>query len=114
MDLALIIIGWIGWLFCVYLAASFAWGCRSNAKHGMSFHWATAIQTFFWWLIAIVFLLMPVNKLHILWLLPLAFYGARYLVLAGPPLLSRPVMFLTRLFMRLLLAGTGHTEGIRP
>ena len=100
------IIGWIAWVFTVYLALSFAYGCRKWARQGYSFQWATAVQTFFWWVITIVFLLAPLNKLHILWLLPVLYFAAQYIALVDVPILRKPVLLLTELFMELVLVGT--------
>jgi len=107
MDIVLSIIGWVAWTFSVYLALSFAYGCRRTVRSGQSFQWATAVQTFFWWVIAVVFLFTPFNKLHILWLLPTLFFSAQFLVLLRIPLLTPVVIFLTHIFMKLVLFGTG-------
>jgi len=110
MDIVLSIIGWVAWTFSTYLALSFAYGCRRMIRSGRSFQWATAVQTFFWWVIAVVFLFTPFNKLHILWLLPVLFFGAQFLVLSSVPLLTPAVLFLTRIFMKLVLLGTGASR----
>ena len=107
MDIALSIIGWVTWAFSVFLAFSFAYGCRMTVRSGQSFQWATAVQTFFWWVIAVVFLFAPFNKLHILWLLPTLFFSAQFLVHLRIPLLTPVVIFLTHIFMKLVLFGTG-------
>lgn len=99
------IIGWLAWALVAYVAVTFAYGCRVYAASGEGFQWATAIQTFFSWCIALAFLVGPWNKLHILWLGPLAYLAAPYLVLARIPVLSPVVMFVTRSFMAVVLAG---------
>ena len=110
MDIALSIIGWVTWAFSAYLALSFAYGCRRTVRSGRSFQWATAVQTFFWWVIAVVFLFAPFNKLHILWLLPVLFFGAQFLVHSRIPILTPVILFLTRIFMALALFGTGASR----
>jgi hypothetical protein len=86
------------------LAVSFAFGCRSYAKSG-HFQWATGVQTFFFWLIAILFLVFRWNKLHILWVTPVAFFMSLFLVLGGIPILSPLVLFATRIFLGIILIG---------
>ncbi len=66
---------------------------------------ATAVQTLFLWIIALVFLLMDYSKLHILWVGPVSFLAASFLVLSGVPLLSPLVIFATRAFVEIVLLG---------
>jgi hypothetical protein len=89
------------------LALTFVYGCRKTVRSGQPFQWATAVQTFFWWVIAVVFLFIPLNKLHILWLLPILLFSAQFLVLTGVPILMPVILFLTQVFMKLILFGTG-------
>lgn len=105
MTIALSVLGWIAWAAVAYLAVTFAYGCRRYAAAGQGFQWATAIQTFFWWLISIVFLVTPLNKLHIIWLLPVGFFSAQFFALGSVPLLSPVVRSATRVFMGLILVG---------
>ena len=105
------IIGWVVWVILAFLAVSFAWGCRSYAKSGQAFQWATAVQTFFWWLIAILFLIFEWNKLHILWIAPIAFFSAQFLVLGSVPILSPIILFATRMFLGIILIGVEKPEG---
>ncbi len=51
------VVGWGLWGFVAYLAVTFTIGCRQYAASGHTFMWATAIQTLFWWGLAIAFLL---------------------------------------------------------
>ncbi len=99
------IIGWIVWGIVVFLAISFAWGCRSYAKSGQHFQWTTAVQAFFWWIIAIIFLIFGWNKLHILWIAPIAFFSAQFLALGDIPILSPIILFATRIFLSIILLG---------
>ncbi|MDP3024504.1 MAG: hypothetical protein Q8O10_03115 [candidate division Zixibacteria bacterium] len=107
MKIVLSIIGWAAWVFCAYMALTVAYNCRRLVRNGQSFQWATAIQSFFFWIIAIVFIFAPLNKLHILWLLPICFFGTGYLVLVGVPILSPVILFFTQIFMILVLFGAG-------
>jgi hypothetical protein len=107
VNIVFSIIGWVAWTFSAYLALTFVYGCRKTVRSGKSFQWATAVQTFFWWVIAVVFLFIPLNKLHILWLLPILLFSAQFLVLTGVPILMPVILFLTQVFMKLILFGTG-------
>ena len=99
------VIGWILWGLVVYFAVSYAYGCRRYVASGQGFHLATGVQAFFWWLIAVVFLITRLNKLHIIWIVPLGFYGAHYIAFIGIPVLSPLVLLATRTFLRLMLLG---------
>lgn len=45
------------------------------------------------------------NKLHILWVTPIAFFSAQFLVLGGVPILTRIVLFATKMFLAIILLG---------
>lgn len=100
-----LISGWIIWGILVFFALSFAFGCRTYMKRGQGFQMATGVQTFFFWIIAILFVLFGWNKLHILWLFPVAFFTAQFFSLRSIPLLSSVVLFFTRIFLSLILLG---------
>lgn len=106
------IIGWTVWGIVAFLAVSFAWGCRSYSKSGQGFQWATGVQTFFWWVIAILFLIFEWNKLHMLWIAPTLFFSAQLLVLGRVPLLSPIILFATRMFLGIILIGVEKPEGL--
>ena len=99
------VIGWIAWAVVACLALTFAYGCRRYMAAGRNFQWTTGIQTFFWWLIAVVFLIAPLNKLHIIWLVPLGWWGAWFIAIAGIPVLSPLVLLATRAFLGLIFMG---------
>ena len=105
-------IGWISWGIIGFLALSFAWGCRSYVKAGHGFQQATGVQTFFWWFIFILFLIFGWNKLHILWIAPIAFFSAQYLALGNIPILSSAVLFLTKIFFHIILVGIDKPAGL--
>lgn len=103
-------VGWLLWGVTAYLAVSFAYGSRKYVRTGRGFHWATAVQTLFWWTLVVVFAFAPTSRLHLLWLLPLCYVGARFLVLAGIPIVTPVVKGVTYVFMRVVLAGTSSSE----
>ena len=106
------IIGWIIWGIVAFLAISFAWGCRSYSKSRQGFQWATGVQTFFSWVIAILFLIFEWNKLHMLWIAPILFFSAQLLVLGRVPLLSPIILFATRMFLGIILIGVEKPKGL--
>jgi hypothetical protein len=55
--------------------------------------------------IAILFLVFGWNKLHILWVAPVAHFAAQALVIGGIPILSPIVLFATRIFLFIVLIG---------
>ncbi|MDW8356228.1 MAG: hypothetical protein RMK57_17045, partial [Bryobacterales bacterium] len=86
------VIGWIAWATVVYVALSFAYGCRQYIASGQGFTWTTGVLTLFWWVIALFFLVTDVNKLHIIWLVPVAFVLAQFIGIVGIPVISPLVM----------------------
>jgi len=100
-----IIVGWIVWIVLAFLAVSFVFSCRVYAKSGKAFQWATGVQTLFFWIIAILFIVFGWNKLHILWVTPVAFLSSQFLVLGGIPILSPIILFATKIFLSIVLVG---------
>jgi hypothetical protein len=99
------IVGWIVWAIVVYLALTFAWGCRTYMKAGCGFQWATGVQTFYLWVIALLFVIFDWSKLHMLWVTPILFFSAQFLVLVGVPVVRPIILFATWVFLRLILIG---------
>jgi hypothetical protein len=103
-------IGWIAWVVAAFLALSFAYGCRTSAATRQGVSPPTAVRTFFWWLIAALFLVAPFNKLHIIWLIPLGYFASSFLILPGVPVVSPVVIFLTRAVLSFILVGVRFPE----
>ncbi len=103
MTIALTILGWVAWAFCVFLALSFVTGLRKYTRLAAPIDWITIVQALFWWIIAILFLFAPLSKLHIIWLLPLAFFAARFVVLL--PIIRIIVLLAAGIFMKAALLG---------
>lgn len=100
------IIGWVIWGIIALLALYFTFGWRHSISEGESLSWAIGFQTLSFWVIAIVFLFAPWNKLHILWITPVAFIFAQFTTgIVRIPIISPIVLFLTDLFLRLILIG---------
>jgi hypothetical protein len=100
------IAGWIAWGVVALLALGWAYGCRNLSATGQSVAWGTAVLTLFWWIIAIVFIATPLNKLHIIWLTPVAF-ALSFLVAPpmGIPMISPIVLLVTRIFLAVITLG---------
>jgi hypothetical protein len=121
MSVLLNIVGWLAWVVDVCLAISFASGCRISAKYGRQFQWATALQTMIFWIVAVLFLVAPFPKAHIVWILLLTYLHlvalwlvshsflppiVLYIPFPVPILLRAPLTkFLLSMFMRLVLFG---------
>lgn len=101
------LVGWVVWAVIASTAVVWAHTLRTMAKVGYSFQIALGVQTFFFWLISIFFLVLDYSKLHILWIAPLSFFTAMFLVLVGIPIVSPVVLFLTEVFVNIVLLGTG-------
>ena len=104
------VVGWIIWGILVVIAVSWAYGCRTYAKYGLGFHHATGMQTFFLWVIAVLFLFCDWHKLHILWVGPASIFLAQFLVIGGIPGLSQLCILATTLFLEIILMGIGQDD----
>ena len=99
-------LGWIIWAITALLAISWAFGIRTYTKQGKPFPTTTAVQSFFLWLIAVVFLYVHYSKLHILWVAPICFLASFWLTLARRvPILTPVVLWFTGLFVEVVTMG---------
>lgn len=101
----LTILGWTVWGFIAFLALSWVHGLRVYTKRGQSVPMATAIQTLFFWVVAVLFLFVGYSKLHILWLAPICFVASFFLTMRSVPILTPVVMWFTGLFVEIALLG---------
>lgn len=65
----------------VFFAFSLTLGCWKYIKAGQGFQMATGVQAIFFWIIVVLFLVFGWNKIHILWIAPLAFFVAQILTI---------------------------------
>lgn len=96
---------WLVWAIDIFLAASWTYGIRLATRQGESVSIPTAIQTLFFWIIAIVFFLTDHSKLHILWVVPLCFLTSLLVTFVRVPILGPLIRWMTGLFLVLALAG---------
>lgn len=99
------IAGWVIWALVTLYAVSFVFGCRTYAKAGQAFHMTTGVQTFLLCLISALFLALNWHKLHMLWVVPIVYFGASFLVLSNIPVLSPLILGATRIFLKIALIG---------
>lgn len=106
----MIIVGWIIWGVLFYFASTWAWSIRVFTKRGQGeqVQFVTAVQTMFLWFIAILFLLFKWNKLHILWAAPISIFLAPIIIIGSIPVIRPISIFLTKIFVRLILVGLKH------
>jgi tetratricopeptide (TPR) repeat protein len=114
IEILLTILGWLAWCVAAYLAITFVYGNRLYAKSGIPLNYITCVQTFLWWGIALTFLFSNLSKLHIIWLVPISYFGARFIVLTGlPPILAQIILIFTQIFMQIILLGVRVPAGVR-
>ena len=112
MEILLTILGWLAWCVVAYLAITFVYGTRMYAKSGVPLNSITCVQTFLWWAIALTFLFSNLSKLHIIWLVPISFLGARFIALSGfPPIVADISLLLTQIFLSIILLGVRVPRG---
>lgn len=101
MSIVFQIIGWVAWSFVVFLALSYAHGCRLCARSGQPFSFMTGLQTLLLWTVAFIFLFSPASKLHILWILLLIYFRPLLFYLQYAPL----TIFFVWLLVRISIIG---------
>ncbi len=99
------IVGWVAWGIVAIMALSWTHGLRVFTRKGQPVPNATAVQTFFLWVIAAFFWFTNYSKLHILWVAPVCFLASFFLTLSGVPILTPVVMWITGLFVGIVLMG---------
>lgn len=97
------LIGWVLWLLLLLLALSWLRGVRRYVSKGESVSYYTIIQTTFLWVILLTFLFASLNKLHILWVTPLAFFGTY--VLLAIPVLGGAILSISKIFTTIMCTG---------
>jgi len=102
-----LIIGWAAWVVSVHLAITSASKCRKMINNRHLFQWTIAVQSLFLWAIVITFLLFPLNKIHILWLLPILYYCSKFIALSDVPFITPAILSLSHKFMKYSVVGHG-------
>ena len=75
----LTILGWIAWSVTAYIAITFPLGVIVYSRAGRGVQGATIVQSIFALTLAVVFILSSYSKLHLFWLMPLAFLLASFI-----------------------------------
>jgi hypothetical protein len=88
-----IIVGWVAWVIVAFLALLWVHGFRDSARKGERLGNSAAVTTFFFWVVAVVFLFTSYSKMHILWVAPLSFDAALFLTVAGLLILTTIVLW---------------------
>jgi len=95
---------WIIWFIPVFLFITFVIGIRFDVKKSKVIHPATFLQTLFFLLVVIFFLVKSWSKFHILWVLPVCFLLS-FLTIAKIPIISRIALFFSYFFSGIILIG---------
>lgn len=102
-------LGWVAWGIVAILALAWAYGCRNCVASGQRLDHTNALLTLFWWVIALVFLVSDISKLHIFWIAPSAWLLAFLLSpLVGIPVLSPLFSLIAQVFVRLITTGASR------
>ena len=98
----------IGWIIWGILALLAVWGVfinRKQVKSGQDFNFSGGMVILFVWIIAVLFLVFGWNKLHILWVLPIALFSVPFFITEKIPAISSLTIFLTKVFGGGVLVG---------
>jgi hypothetical protein len=110
----MVILQWVVWGFVVFLFGGFLYLLRKDAKDNKPIHIITVLQMILYLLFSILFVFRPWNKLHLIWVIPAAFFlsYSAFLILRIPivgTILRVGILF----FCRIFLVGIGsHIIGV--
>ena len=86
------IIGWILWGIAILFAFSFSLTARSLIAKGGSIEstefGVALLEGFLYCIVVIIFYFTTLNKLHLIWVIPVIYFGTVYLLLPGIPFIS--------------------------
>lgn len=104
------IIGWILWGLAILLAFSFSLNARSLIANGgkiSSTEFGVALlEGFLFYIVAIIFYFSTLNKLHLIWVIPIIYFGSVSLLLPGIPFISPLLARISlKIFAPLVLIG---------
>ena len=98
-------VGWVLWAFTAYMGLSFAWGCRTSANTQRGFHPGTAVMGFYFCTIALIFLLLPFQRLHLAWAIPLGYLIGPLATFRVIPIISPLLLAVSGVFTKIILIG---------
>ena len=99
------IIGWTIWSIITFLAIWGVYSWRKKVESGEEFDWTPYSITLSFWVISILFLIFDWHKLHLLWIVPIAFMTISSAVLNQTPIVSSILLFAIQLFQKIALVG---------
>ncbi len=104
------IIGWILWGIAILLAFSFSLTARSLIAKGGSIEsiefGVALLEGFLYCIVVIIFYFTTLNKLHLIWVIPVIYFGTVFLLLPGIPFISSLLAQITLIvFAPLVLIG---------
>ena len=102
------IIGWVIWILVALLAVWSALSWRVRAKFGEKLDGEAYVITPSLWIISILFLIFDWHKLHLLWIVPIAFIATPFL--KKIPIVSPLILFATGMFRKVVLVGVKPAE----
>jgi len=102
------IIGWIIWSLTTLLAIWGALSWRIKAKSGEELGYGAHVITPSLWIISILFLIFDWHKLHLLWIVPIAFIATPFLRMI--PIVSPLILLVTGIFQKIILVSVKSVE----
>jgi len=99
-----IILGWIIWSLLLLLALTHPLYIRREISKGKVVHPAQLFQALAVWVIIVAFYVQPWNKLHILWILPIAFILS-FITTARIAVISRVSLSLSYFYLGIICLG---------
>jgi len=112
----MIILQWIIWAIALLVFVSFWYGIRRDAKREMPVHIALLIQTILLLLAVVLFLFIPWNKFHLLWVIPACFISGWIIgfIIIPVPIIGDILRNISLIFSYIFLVGTKWEIGGYP
>lgn len=83
LQIILVVVGWALWAVCLWFAFDHALGVIKYTKEKEPFQQGTSITSFLLMLACVVFIFSSLNKLNLIWIIPLSMFTPVYIVLYG-------------------------------
>lgn len=79
MDTLATILGWLLWVFTAFIAATWTFGVVTYMRRPTGVTYGSIFMAMLAWMLTLVFVFSSLNKLHLLWLIPVCWFGSVWL-----------------------------------
>ncbi len=76
MDTLATILGWLLWVFTAFIAVTWTVGVVRYMRTPAGVSYGSIFQAMLAWMLILTFVFSSLNKLHLLWLIPVCWFGS--------------------------------------